>query len=879
MKRAVVVLGCRIAFDGASLKGAAGRRARTAALAAKTRGADVVVCSGGRAWDGHVEADALADELVARGIDARRIIRERRSHSTLENARFTRVLLGDRGVTDVIVVTCEWHMPRALGLFRAEGFAAEAFAADSGNASLTTRAYRAVRERVAARLDRLVMALWVVAFVLACGHTENTVDGSLQDAMIDAASSASALTTIANAEDTRRAELVTDEMRSSRDVVVRRHAARALARIADGASEAGLLRALGDEDVETVAWGAYGLGFSCKGHEEARVKALAARAASLDVAGDAPTSADGIDVHFAIARALGKCGGALAESTLGAWVRAKGKTPWREQAAYGIGDVAARRGSLDDDTITALLDAAADGVDAALYPFARAERFNDAFSARLLDAAKKVIAGPKSDVRVFAVRALAKIGEGGVPELSRVATTTDFTWPERIDAMRSLGKSGESGRSAAVLALARIVPDPKDAFAVLAAGGDSFGELVVGLGAIGQAPPPSAARVLGQLASMKPAGDAPAPLARRFAELRCTAASLLAQGAFDSPALDACDADGEIRERAKLQALLRRPLVGNRRAAWLALTKSEHLKVREDALGAVGSHRELGDVALVALASALADTAHPGVVAEAADVLFNHPERALVLAAKERKAALDPNAPPPTAAPEQEISPVIAKALAAALAFKWREDAIETRAGLLDAASTLHAAGAKEAAKTACGDPNVTMREHAMKDLRALGDTNPTCAPPAGFAAAKEVTAPHGGKLVLSTDGGTLSITFDADLAPVASTRILDLAKSGFYDNVVIHRVVPAFVVQLGDPQGDGYNGSGQSLRCETSPVPFGPLDVGIALAGRDTGSSQFFISLGRFPHLDGDYARVGHAEGDWFAVAEGDVVRSVKVE
>jgi cyclophilin family peptidyl-prolyl cis-trans isomerase len=225
------------------------------------------------------------------------------------------------------------------------------------------------------------------------------------------------------------------------------------------------------------------------------------------------------------------------------------------------------------------------------------------------------------------------------------------------------------------------------------------------------------------------------------------------------------------------------------------------------------------------------------------------------------------------------VSPIIAKALAAALAFKWTEDAIETRSGLVDAAAALRVPGAKEAAKLACADPNVTMRDHAAKALRALGEDKVLCNAPPGPPVAKEVAAPHGGKLVLTTDAGTLSIVFDADLAPVASTRILDLAKAGFYDNVVIHRVVPAFVVQLGDPQGDGYNGSGTSLRCETSPVPFGPNDVGIALAGRDTGSSQFFITLGRFPHLDGDYARVGRAEGDWLAVAEGDVVRSVKVE
>lgn len=875
------MLGCRIASaSGKPLAGAAGRRARGAAAIAKGKGATLVVATGGRAWplDGgwRVEADAIAEELAREGIAEATVVRERHSQNTRENARFTARVLAERGIRRVALVTCAWHMARAAALFRAEGLEVDEVPISPGPSTLRERAYRVIRERVAARLDRIF--LLAVLLALACGHGgSGAADGSVQDASIDAGATLAAIET---AEDSRRADLVTADMQTSRDVVVRRRAARALARIADAPSEPGLMRALGDEDAQTAAWGAYGLGFSCKGHEDARVRAIVARAASLEVDGDAGAESGPIDVRFAIARALGRCGGPLAESTLAAWVRAKTRpAAWREEAAYGIGDVAARRGSLDDDTVTALLDAAGDGVATALYPFARAERFNDAFAARLLDAAKKALTGPKSDERVFAVRALSKAGDGAVPELSRVATSADFTWPERIDAMRSLAKLGDPGRVAAAEALAKIVPDPKDPFAVLTVGGDLYGEIVVGLGALGQTPPPGATRVLNAIAALRPAGEAPPSLARRLAEIRCTAASLLAQGAYDSGTINGCDADGEPRERARLASLLRRPLVADRRAAWLALTKSTHLGVREAALSAVGAHKELGEIGLGALAAALADTKHPGVVASAAEVLYAHPERALVLAAKERRAALDPNAPPPTANPEQEMSPAIAKALAAALAFKWPEDAIETRAGLVDAAAALRAPNAKEAAKAACSDPNITMREHATKALRALGEQKVTCAPPQTMPVAKEIAAPHGGKLVLTTDAGTLSIVFDADLAPVASTRILDLAKAGFYDNVVVHRVVPAFVVQLGDPQGDGYNGSGQSLRCETSPVPFGPLDVGIALAGRDTGSSQFFVTLGRFPHLDGDYARVGRAEGDWLAVAEGDVVRSVKVE
>jgi peptidyl-prolyl cis-trans isomerase B (cyclophilin B) len=115
--------------------------------------------------------------------------------------------------------------------------------------------------------------------------------------------------------------------------------------------------------------------------------------------------------------------------------------------------------------------------------------------------------------------------------------------------------------------------------------------------------------------------------------------------------------------------------------------------------------------------------------------------------------------------------------------------------------------------------------------------------------------------------------------APVAATRIVDLMTQGFFTGISAHRVLPGFIVQFGDPWGDGFGGAGREpLRCETSPAPFEPLDVGIALAGRDTGSSQIFVTLARHPHLDTEYAIIGKASGAWDALAEGDTIRDVKV-
>ena len=193
------------------------------------------------------------------GVDAVLIERERASRNTRENARFTARLLESRGVRRVTLVTCEWHLPRAAALFREHGLDVEAVPVAPGPSTLRVRAYRVVRERIAARLDRFFLAFAVTMLVVACGKGSGAPDASLSDAAADAGADLHAL---AVAEDSRRAELVTPELQSSRDVVVRRRAARALSRIADAPSESGLMRALGDEDAETAAWGAYGLGFS-----------------------------------------------------------------------------------------------------------------------------------------------------------------------------------------------------------------------------------------------------------------------------------------------------------------------------------------------------------------------------------------------------------------------------------------------------------------------------------------------------------------------------------------------------------------------------------------------------------------------------------------
>lgn len=151
---AVVVLGCRVPGGGARAeRSALERRVRAAVAAARACGAELVVASGGRSWEGVVEADAMRARLVALGVAEAMVIRERLSHTTRENAAFVAELLDRRGVREVVIVSCAWHLPRALQLFRARGLEAIGHAAEDDAASWLLRRYRGVRERVAARLD------------------------------------------------------------------------------------------------------------------------------------------------------------------------------------------------------------------------------------------------------------------------------------------------------------------------------------------------------------------------------------------------------------------------------------------------------------------------------------------------------------------------------------------------------------------------------------------------------------------------------------------------------------------------------------------------------------------------------------------------------
>ncbi len=730
-------------------------------------------------------------------------------------------------------------------------------------------------------------ALLLAAGAWGCSKDRSAGDEAGAPSGEDSGPGTSAWSAFARAEDLRQAKEVPGEARTSRDVRQRRRAARAYARVADADASSALLEMLSDEDDETLAWVAYGLGYACKGREEVHVKALVARAATLGASPEGPEGARPgyvrppdprgiVDARTALARAVGRCGTPLAEDVLVSWLRSRGALA--APAALGLGDLAARRKSLRPDTVHALVEGSSGPAGALVFHALARVAPDPGDASRVLGAARSALA-EGGDSRILAIKALAKSGKEAVPALSEVVLDgKGHDFAERAEAARGLGGLGEAGHEAAADALIKLVP-PGDPVFIESLSGPLFGLLATLLDSLGEEPPRSVETTLYALANLE-APNTPRPLvARRIHELRCAAALGLAHGAWDTPVLKKCaDPSSEAFERARLRSLLRRPIAGDRRAVFRNLARSAHLRVRELAVEAIGAHGELGDTGRELLAEALASS-KAGLVATAADVVHAHPDRVLALAERERRAALDPRSPPPTAHPAKELDPRIKRALESALASPWPEDRFETRISLLEAAVTLGLPGARALVAAACEDPNVTVRERAQVASKSTGEAR-ICASGREGKRAPELAAPppRAVTIAMITDSGSLRLLLEPELSPVTVARVTSLARSNFYNGIVVHRVVPGFVVQFGDPEGDGYGGSGASLRCETSPAPFMRHDVGMALAGRDTGSSQLFVTLSRTPHLDGEYTRLGRAEGDLEKLAEGDVIRETRV-
>jgi len=208
-----------------------------------------------------------------------------------------------------------------------------------------------------------------------------------------------------------------------------------------------------------------------------------------------------------------------------------------------------------------------------------------------------------------------------------------------------------------------------------------------------------------------------------------------------------------------------------------------------------------------------------------------------------------------------------AERLAAAY-IRLREDTnFEAKAEILRGlAACGGAAGALAVLEEALGDPDRNARMLAASLLREI-DGRDRCGSIGPMSLDRDLdyyrraiaAVRRYPEAVIRTSRGEITIRFAADEATLTVHNFITLARGDYFDGIVIHRVVPDFVVQAGCPRGDGWGGPGYSIRCEINSQRYERGAVGMALAGKDTGGSQWFITLAPQPHLDGGYTVFAH--------------------
>lgn len=139
-------------------------------------------------------------------------------------------------------------------------------------------------------------------------------------------------------------------------------------------------------------------------------------------------------------------------------------------------------------------------------------------------------------------------------------------------------------------------------------------------------------------------------------------------------------------------------------------------------------------------------------------------------------------------------------------------------------------------------------------------------------------------RATVSTSRGDIVLDLQPQHAPKTVNNFVTLARDGFYDGLTFHRVIPNFMIQGGDPTGTGSGGPGYRFEDETrdNPLRHETGVISMANAGPNTNGSQFFITHGPQPHLDGRHTVFGKVvEGQSVvdAVRQGDTMDSVTVE
>ena len=317
------------------------------------------------------------------------------------------------------------------------------------------------------------------------------------------------------------------------------------------------------------------------------------------------------------------------------------------------------------------------------------------------------------------------------------------------------------------------------------------------------------------------------------------------------------------------------------------LDPDPHWSVRAALASALGTLKP--DAGLPRLRSMLGDEDQrviPSVLASL--TRLRAPEAAAVML--ERLAADDPAVRRSAAEQIGELKPPGgAQALADAYRLGERDATYVARGGALTALARYGGDAARPVLTAALADKDWAVRVHAvalLKQLDAEGShelrVRPAPAQSAEFyAASRLVSPPYSTQAYIDTDRGTIQIELAVLDAPLTVENFVTLARKGFYDGLTFHRVVPDFVVQSGDPRGDGQGGPGYTIRDEINERPYLRGTVGMALDWAGTGGSQFFITHLPQPHLDARYTAFGRVVAGMEVVdriEQWDVIRRVRI-
>lgn len=229
------------------------------------------------------------------------------------------------------------------------------------------------------------------------------------------------------------------------------------------------------------------------------------------------------------------------------------------------------------------------------------------------------------------------------------------------------------------------------------------------------------------------------------------------------------------------------------------------------------------------------------------------------------------------------------RSLAASLPIAMRDEMNDAALAILDALAKQKTNFANDAIKMALLSPDHLLRRRAVALLKAnnAGDYSARIGTVGTTNTIADYTRAlaRSGKLVrafVTTDKGSFTLDLLPNDAPLTVDSFVQLARRGFFDNTDFHRVVPNFVIQGGDrTRGDGNGGPGYQIRCEINEAAYDRGAVGMALSGKDTGGSQWFVTHSPQPHLDGGYTVFGRVIQGMDVVdriARGDRIRRVTI-